>query len=55
VNFKSSSGPSALRFAVDDGLTDIVKFFLEVGTDPNIPDHVRMALTLALLFHCLML
>lgn len=39
VNFKSSSGTSALMFAVDDGLTDIVKFLLEVGADLNIPDH----------------
>jgi len=38
-------------FAVDDGLTDIiVKFLLEVGADPNIPDHVIMALALLFLY-----
>ncbi|TVU00350.1 hypothetical protein EJB05_54245 [Eragrostis curvula] len=39
VNFKSPSGPSALMMAVDDQLTDIVKFLLDVGADPNIADH----------------
>ncbi|KAG2630535.1 hypothetical protein PVAP13_3KG531240 [Panicum virgatum] len=38
VNFISSSGPSILMEAVDDGLTDIVKFLLEAGADPNIAD-----------------
>jgi hypothetical protein len=30
-------------YAVHDGFTDIVKFLLEVGADPNIPDLVSMA------------
>jgi ankyrin repeat protein len=30
--------------AVDDGLTEIVKFLLEAGADPNIADEVLMDL-----------
>ncbi|CAO1948547.1 unnamed protein product [Urochloa humidicola] len=38
VNFRSPSGPPVLFLAVDDGLTNIVNFLLEVGADPNIHD-----------------
>ncbi|XP_039840121.1 stress-induced-phosphoprotein 1-like isoform X1 [Panicum virgatum] len=38
VNFRSPSAPTVLMLAVDDGLTDIVNFLLEVGADPNIHD-----------------
>ncbi|TVU06259.1 hypothetical protein EJB05_49461 [Eragrostis curvula] len=38
ANFMSPSGPSILMEAVDDGLTDMVKFLLESGADPNIAD-----------------
>ena len=40
MNFISPSGPSILMEAVDNGLTDIVKFLLEAGADPNIADEV---------------
>ncbi|PUZ67787.1 hypothetical protein GQ55_3G462400 [Panicum hallii var. hallii] len=36
VNFTCPWGPIILMEAVDDGLTDIVKFLLEAGADPNI-------------------
>jgi ankyrin repeat protein len=55
VNFKSSSGPSALMLAVGDCLPDITKYLLEVGADPNIPDHVSMTLALALHIRLLIL
>ena len=42
MNFISPSGPSILMEAVDNGLTDIVKFLLEAGADPNIADEVIM-------------
>jgi len=32
--------------AVNKGLTDIVKFLLEVGADPNIPDMVISFMTI---------
>jgi hypothetical protein len=32
--------------AVDKGLADIVKFLLEVGADPNIPDRVISFMTI---------
>ena len=35
---------------VEDGLTDFVRFLLEAGADPNIPDGVIMALSLPLPF-----
>jgi len=35
---------------VEDGLIDFVKFLLEAGADPNIPDGVIMALSFSLLF-----
>ncbi|GJN35393.1 hypothetical protein PR202_gb24165 [Eleusine coracana subsp. coracana] len=38
VNNKTPHGPTTLMLAVDDGLADIVKFLLEAGADPNIPD-----------------
>ena len=49
VNLKGPSGQPVLFNAVDDGLTDIVKFLLEAGADPNIHDGVIMA-CLCLLF-----
>jgi hypothetical protein len=33
---------------VEDGLTDFVRFLLEAGADPNIPDGVIMDLSLSL-------
>ncbi|RLN30981.1 hypothetical protein C2845_PM05G02610 [Panicum miliaceum] len=36
VNFNSPRGKPVLMMAVDNGLTDIVKYLLEVGADPNI-------------------
>lgn len=36
--------------AVDDGLTEIVKFLLEAGADPNIADEVLMTPSLGFLF-----
>ena len=50
MNFISSSGPSILMEAVDEGLTDIVKFLLEAGADPNIADGVIITMVLALRF-----
>nr|CAB3462537.1 unnamed protein product [Digitaria exilis] len=38
VNFKSPSGRPVLFQAVDNGITDIVRFLLEAGADPNIDD-----------------
>ncbi|XP_066358434.1 uncharacterized protein [Miscanthus floridulus] len=38
VNFISPGGPIILMEAVNYGLIDIVKFLLEAGADPNIPD-----------------
>ncbi|TVU06247.1 hypothetical protein EJB05_49449 [Eragrostis curvula] len=35
VNFTCPWGPVILMEAIDDGLTDIVKFLLEAGADPN--------------------
>ncbi|OEL16538.1 hypothetical protein BAE44_0022442 [Dichanthelium oligosanthes] len=49
VNFKSPSGRSVLSQAVDNGITDIVKFLLEARADPNIDDGVIMALSLSLI------
>lgn len=49
MNFIAPSGPSILMEAVDDDLTDIVKFLLGAGADPNIADEVIMTLVLALL------
>jgi ankyrin repeat protein len=37
--------------AVDDGLTDIVKFLLEAGADPNIADEVFMTLLFFFAFY----
>jgi hypothetical protein len=42
VNFKSPCGSSILLKAVVDGSTDIVKFLLKAGADPNIPDMVSI-------------
>lgn len=36
--------------AIDDGLTDIVKFLLEAGADPNMANEVIISLPLPLLF-----
>jgi hypothetical protein len=41
--------------AVGDCLPDITKYLLEVGADPNIPDHVSMTLALALHIRLLIL
>ncbi|KAF8692213.1 hypothetical protein HU200_039816 [Digitaria exilis] len=38
VNFISPSGLTVLMKAADDGLTDMVKFLLQSGADPNIAD-----------------
>ncbi|WVZ91131.1 hypothetical protein U9M48_037341 [Paspalum notatum var. saurae] len=38
VNYICPSGPSILTAAADQGLTDIVKFLLDAGADPNIAD-----------------
>ncbi|KAJ1266212.1 hypothetical protein BS78_08G133600 [Paspalum vaginatum] len=38
VNYICPSGPSILTAAVDQGLTDIVKFLLDSGADPNLAD-----------------
>jgi ankyrin repeat protein len=47
VNFINPNGPTVLTFASRRGLTDIVKFLLEAGADPNIPgDEVSMGLTM---------
>lgn len=43
VNLKGPSGQPVIFNAVDDGLTDIVKFLLEAGADPNIHDGVIVA------------
>ena len=43
MNFRSPSAPTVLMLAVDDGLTDIVNFLLEVGADPNIHDWVILS------------
>jgi ankyrin repeat protein len=40
VNFKSLCGTSLLLKPVIYGSSDIVKFLLEAGADPNIPDMV---------------
>lgn len=50
VNFTCPWGPIILMEAVDDGLTDIVKFLLEAGADPNIANEVIISLPLPLLF-----
>jgi len=50
VNFRSPSAPTVLMLAVDDGLTDIVNFLLEVGADPNIHDSVIMCCLVLSLF-----
>ncbi|OQU79519.1 hypothetical protein SORBI_3008G156100 [Sorghum bicolor] len=38
VNFVSPTGRTVLFNVVEDGLIDFVKFLLEAGADPNIPD-----------------
>lgn len=45
MNLKGPTGQPVLFNAVEDGLTDIIKFLLEVGADPNIHDEVIMALS----------
>jgi len=50
VNFISPRGPILLMEAVNRGLTGIVKFLLEAGADPNIPDKVIIAIPLLLLY-----
>lgn len=45
MNFINPYGPSALIEATTKGLTDIVKFLLEAGADPNIFDNVSMFLS----------
>ena len=50
MNLKGPSGRPVLSQAVDDGITDIVKFLLEAGADPNIDDGVTMTLSLFLMF-----
>ena len=42
-------GPIILMCVVNHGVTNIVKFLLEAGVDPNIPDEVIIAITLLLL------
>jgi ankyrin repeat protein len=54
VNGSTGTGPTPLTGAVDDGSTELVKFLLEAGADPNIPNQVTMS-PLALLFVYLML
>jgi ankyrin repeat protein len=44
VNLITPYGQTILMEAVDDGLTEIVKFLLEAGADPNIADEVLMDL-----------
>jgi ankyrin repeat protein len=44
VNLKGPTGRPALFCAVEEGLTDIVKFLLEAGAEPNILDEVIMTL-----------
>jgi ankyrin repeat protein len=46
VNFTNPYGPTALMMGAGRGFTDIVKFLLEAGADPNISDEVSMGLTL---------
>jgi ankyrin repeat protein len=55
VNGSTGTGPTPLTGAVDDGSTELVKFLLEAGADPNIPNQVTMSPALALLFIYLML
>jgi ankyrin repeat protein len=55
VNGSTGSGPTPLTGAVDDGSTELVKFLLEAGADPNIPNQVTTAPALVLLFIYLML
>ena len=50
MNGNTSSGPTPLTGAVDDASTELVKFLLEAGADPNIPNQVTIAPALALLF-----
>ncbi|OEL22399.1 hypothetical protein BAE44_0016582 [Dichanthelium oligosanthes] len=46
VNFIRHPGSSILMKAVGDNLTDIVKFLLEAGADPNIGDEGCIVLNL---------
>jgi ankyrin repeat protein len=43
VNGSTGTGPTPLTGAVDDGSTELVKFLLEAGADPNIPNQVTMS------------
>jgi len=49
VNTKNPLELPVLMIAVNKGLTDIVKFLLEVGADPNIPDMVMSFMTIFVL------
>lgn len=40
MNFNNPRGKPVLTMAVDNGMTGIVKYLLEVGADPNIHDRV---------------
>lgn len=46
MNGNSTNGPTPLTEAVDDSLTDVVKFLVGAGADPNIPDEVTDPLPL---------
>jgi hypothetical protein len=50
VNLKNPYGTTALIMAVHGGLADIVRFLLEAGADPNIPDEVTVGLNSAFAF-----
>ena len=49
MNTKNPLELPVLMIAVNKGLTDIVKFLLEVGPDPNIPDMVMSFMTIFVL------